>query len=200
MKIFGTMALAIAMIFSASAVVPTTAAQAASVVVTSTVTGGPGSYTHTFTLTNNIGGTNDIYFFGVDLAGSIIGTPLAWADSGNQNADWTNSSYGGSSTVYPNTWCCSLGGTPSGTTTSGFQILSTLNPSTINFFVYASGGSYSGSDAFYTGSNPGFEGLVNSQAGAVPEPAAWAMLLLGFGIVGSGVRSRRKQGMTVTCA
>lgn len=32
-------------------------------------------------------------------------------------------------------------------------------------------------------------GLVN--AGAIPEPATWAMLVLGFGVIGGSIRSRR---------
>lgn len=35
---------------------------------------------------------------------------------------------------------------------------------------------------------------------AVPEPATWAMMLLGFGLVGAGLRSRRKQSVRVTYA
>lgn len=35
---------------------------------------------------------------------------------------------------------------------------------------------------------------------SVPEPATWAMMLLGFGMVGAGVRSRRKPAIQTTYA
>jgi hypothetical protein len=37
-------------------------------------------------------------------------------------------------------------------------------------------------------------------AGAVPEPATWAMMIVGFGIVGFGLRTRRKQTVRVAYA
>ncbi len=42
----------------------------------------------------------------------------------------------------------------------------------------------------------GVEGLSGLTAGAVPEPASWAMLIAGFGLVGATMRRRRT--MTVT--
>ena len=36
--------------------------------------------------------------------------------------------------------------------------------------------------------------------GAVPEPATWAMMLMGFGLVGFGLRNRRKPVVRVTYA
>lgn len=35
--------------------------------------------------------------------------------------------------------------------------------------------------------------LISESVAAVPEPATWAMMLLGFGMAGAGLRSRRKQ-------
>jgi hypothetical protein len=37
-----------------------------------------------------------------------------------------------------------------------------------------------------------FTGTVVVGGGVVPEPATWAMLILGFGLVGSGLRIRRR--------
>ena len=55
--------------------------------------------------------------------------------------------------------------------------------------------------------NPiGYAGVLGSTSvdtvatSAVPEPATWAMMLLGFGILGFGMRSRRKQSVRVTYA
>ncbi len=47
-------------------------------------------------------------------------------------------------------------------------------------------------------------GKVNATSGfataALPEPATWAMMLMGFGMVGAGLRSRRKRAVRVTYA
>ena len=42
--------------------------------------------------------------------------------------------------------------------------------------------------------------LASAGAGAVPEPATWAMLVLGFGAAGGAMRARRKLGTTVSYA
>jgi len=39
-----------------------------------------------------------------------------------------------------------------------------------------------------------------TQQGAVPEPASWAMMIVGFGLVGSGLRQRRHAVRTVAKA
>jgi hypothetical protein len=58
---------------------------------------------------------------------------------------------------------------------------------------------------FLTGGDPG--GTANSirqvrinlaENGAVPEPATWAMMLLGFGAVGAAMRRSRKKGVLVS--
>ena len=44
-------------------------------------------------------------------------------------------------------------------------------------------------------------GLVTTfDSGAVPEPATWAMMLMGFGMAGFGLRNRRKPTVSVTFA
>lgn len=49
----------------------------------------------------------------------------------------------------------------------------------------------SGPDGFYTGS---------ATLGGVPEPMTWAMMFLGFGLVGAGLRRRSKQTVRVAYA
>ena len=45
----------------------------------------------------------------------------------------------------------------------------------------------------YYGSKGGsYAGTFNFGAGAVPEPAAWAMMIAGFGLVGAAMRRRTK--------
>jgi hypothetical protein len=185
---------------SVAAMLLSTSALAAPVEVSVVKTGTSGAYTYDFSLTNNIGGTNSLYFFGVDLDGTIVGTPLTWSGSGNQNAGWTNQFYGGSTTVYPNTWCCSYGGTPIGQTTSGFRVESALDPATIKFFAYAVFGTAPDGDGhFNTSYNPGYEGVV-SLAGGVPEPATWALMILGFGAIGGAMRRRQSVAAKVRFA
>jgi hypothetical protein len=39
---------------------------------------------------------------------------------------------------------------------------------------------------------------ISADRGAVPEPATWAMLVLGFGAIGGAMRSRRRHNLTVS--
>src|SRR5262245_36697130 len=53
--------------------------QADPIDVTYSVTGSAGSWVLDFSVTNNLGGTNDIYFFGVSLTDpNNIGGPAFW--------------------------------------------------------------------------------------------------------------------------
>jgi hypothetical protein len=48
----------------------------------------------------------------------------------------------------------------------------------------------------YTGKGTGTAvQLINSTAGAVPEPASWAMMLTGFGLVGGAIRHRKSAAL-----
>ncbi|WP_404710289.1 PEPxxWA-CTERM sorting domain-containing protein [Sphingomonas sp. MMS24-J13] len=48
----------------------------------------------------------------------------------------------------------------------------------------------------YTGKGTGTEvQLINSTVAAVPEPASWAMMLAGFGFVGSSIRRRKTSAL-----
>jgi hypothetical protein len=41
-----------------------------------------------------------------------------------------------------------------------------------------------------------FPFTINGSAGAVPEPASWALMIIGFGAVGSSLRARRRSALT----
>ena len=60
-------------------------------------------------------------------------------------------------------------------------------------------------DSFATSGNANRQVLLNSlsirgnMSGAVPEPATWAMMLLGFGFIGGAIRfTKRRQRLTLS--
>jgi hypothetical protein len=177
-------------------------AQAAPVDVSYSVSGSADNYTYNFSVTNNLGGTNLIYFFGVELpVYDITGSAVGWAPANNP---WNNSGYGGSNISYNNVWCDSgcAGIGPfsiaSGNTLSGFLALdiSPTPQSGIHWFAYAFNGVYDGGGNFSSNNNPGFEGVAG--VSAVPEPSTWAMMILGF--AGVGFMAYRRKSKPVLMA
>ncbi len=93
-----------------------------------------------------------------------------------------------------------LGGTPSSFNASigGTSVLSLTNPGAFAYTVYS--GTFTATSAatalrFTFQQDPSFFRLdaisVSMISGAVPEPAAWAMMIGGFGLVGASLRRRR---------
>jgi hypothetical protein len=160
-----------------------------------TVSGSANDYTLSFSVTNNLNGTNDIYFFGVALpATDIVGSPASWGPYANGDNGWNNAAYGGNSTTYNNVWCCNLSaGIVPGATASGFSILDTADavaPTSVDWFAFAYGGTWTGGGNFFTDSNPGFQGDASTTVSATPEPSS--LMLLGSGFVGLAGALRRK--------
>ena len=51
-----------------------------------------------------------------------------------------------------------------------------------------------------SGGNGSYAGTFSvATLAAIPEPASWAMMLIGFSAVGSTLRRRRRQTTAVTC-
>ena len=48
------------------------------------------------------------------------------------------------------------------------------------------------------GSGGTYEGSVNVLGAAVPEPATWGMMIIGMGMVGAGLRMRKRRGVMQT--
>lgn len=69
--------------------------------------------------------------------------------------------------------------------------LSAINSSgTLGFFFNSAPGQY---EEYSTGTGGSFASIVISSAGAVPEPATWGMMLIGFAGLGlAGYRASRK--------
>ncbi len=177
-SVFSTLGLALAIMIFA---VPTMAAP----IVSYGVSGSAGNWVLDFSVTNTLGGTNYIYFFGVQLpAPDITGTPTGW--NSTIWPTWSNSSFGGSSIIYNNNWID--GEILNGNTLSGFNVTvnTTTAPTSVPWFAYGYGGTYSGTDHFNNSGNPGFEGRAGS---AVPLPGA--LLLFGPGLVGLAAIRRR---------
>lgn len=74
-------------------------------------------------------------------------------------------------------------GQPTGSTAAGFTYTSAVPAGLKAQYVR-----YSVASTNVPGSNPGLAEI--GLTGSVPEPATWAMMLLGFGMVGFGLRSR----------
>ncbi|HEX4179232.1 MAG TPA: PEPxxWA-CTERM sorting domain-containing protein [Caulobacteraceae bacterium] len=99
-------------------------------------------------------------------------------------------------------------GAYTGTNNEGFQLLGVYNAGSTPWtpFVIGSGGTFvvpTGATRLYLGLPDGFSfaglpGTYNDNTGGfsvsgVPEPATWAMMLMGAGIMGAAMRSTRRK-------
>ena len=181
------------------------AAQASPIDVSYTVSGSAGNWTYDFSVTNNLGGTNDIYYFGVEMipgggGRNIAGSPPNWDPDAINSVNWSTSSYGGLNITYDNIWINVNYPTSilPGQTLSGFQVgSSAATPlSSVPWFAWSAVGTYPGSfcniNCGAPFGNPGFQ---YDAFPAVPEPSA--MWLLGSGVVGLGGRRWLRRQSTI---
>jgi len=143
-------------------------AQAGPVDVACTVSGSSGNWLVDCSVTDNLGGTNNLYFFGVLMpTRDITASPAGWDP--NAVNSYNPGAYGGSNTNYDNLWVTNPTGSTlilPGQTLGGFQARSTAiaMPTAVPWMAVAAGGTYLGSGcSFICGppySNVGFEGIA----------------------------------------
>ena len=167
-----------------------TTAHAAPVDVTCTVSGSAGNWLLDFAVSDHLGGTNNLYLFGVvSSQHNIPASPTGWDP--NAVNGYNPAGYGGSNTNYNNLWITSPSGSTTivpGQTLSGFHVSNSdaAMPTNVPWMAVAAGGAYMGPGcSFICGApydNPGFEGI------AVPVVLAVGDAPLGvaaFALVGS---------------
>ena len=102
----------------------------------------------------------------------------------------------GSSAIQSGTTWSPLGGTSSGCFSSGCGntgwIQSTYNIGTAGSYKIRFGATNFGDTAFQSGL--AFTGITiaGEPVGAIPEPATWMMMLMGFGLIGAAMRRKRQ--------
>ena len=145
-----------------------TTAHAAPVDVTCTISGSAGNWLMDFAVSDHLGGTNNLYLFGVVASQhNIPASPTGWDP--NALNGYNPSGYGGSNTNYNNLWITSPSGSTTivpGQTLSGFQVRNSdaAMPTNVPWMAVAAGGVYTGPGcSFICGpphDNPGFEGIA----------------------------------------
>jgi hypothetical protein len=133
--------------------------------VSYTVSGSTGNWTLDFSVTDNLIGTDQgFYFFGVSLSSdNNTGSPTDYGPwTPQESAPWSNTELGGSSVLYNDTWVDDGNSAPPGTTTSGFEVTisDAVAPTAVGWYVFTTGGipyCYTPLDCTL---NPGFEGAI----------------------------------------
>ncbi len=80
-------------------------------------------------------------------------------------------------------------GNPTGVSNLSFEIFTAGGPLTLGSTLYNGQALYFAADVLSNGTTGNVAGGVL----AVPEPATWALMILGFGMLGSGLRLRRRE-------
>ncbi|WP_114226517.1 MULTISPECIES: PEPxxWA-CTERM sorting domain-containing protein [Sphingomonas] len=131
----------------------------------------------------------NIYLYAAGSTTNLLGThfsftPAACGSLANE--------FGGSTTGTNN---LSFGGTCTGSYDSFAQTIATIAGAsyTLGFNANFSGGGESAGNA-------GLRADVSNAVAAVPEPGTWALMILGFGAVGYGMRRRRATTTSVAFA
>ncbi len=184
------------------------------------VSGSAGNWLYDFSVTNNLGGSTEIYYYGVALPNAVVGSivyPSGWF-AGNPGG-WNWSGYGGSNTNYNTLWItCPSPSCPAGyplseiytgQTLSGFQIsdsgltaLTSVSWFAVDVGYYAPPQPGCSFICFAPYTNPGFEGLATPAAATseTPLPAALPLFGTGLGITAFLARRRKRKNTAAIAA
>ena len=160
---------------------------------TFTTAGTSGDWTYSFTFTNHVGDGFYAYMFTLmDPDGAVIGIPPGYA-AFSFNPNWDDPE---APDIFFNTgWIDDVGyGFANGLSLSGFVLHDTAaeKKTSFSFLSYADS-----DDLDYQGPhyNPGWNpAFITTAVAATPAPeaASWAMMVGGFGLIGSAMRIRRR--------
>lgn len=160
-------------LFAAATAIAAVAAVPASAVVIVLTAGTNGTYTGGFDTTVSTPGTfSHTYTFEIPTAGTTSTGLITIASSALSNLDLTSATFNGQALAMSGPGIFETGSITI-PTSAGWQTL-VVNGTTPN------NGTYSGSISFTPSANQT----------AVPEPATWAMMVMGFGAVGFAMRRR----------
>lgn len=159
-----------------------------------TVTGAPTLVGGRTYATNAAGVVQDAGAFGIPTGGSIFdffngftaGSLIATLNGTNSVQVFTTSVANGAGSNTPPTALTYTGSLASLFSLSSQQLVG----ATLNFRVDDSG--YDDNDGSFFIEAATFAPATNVQPAAVPEPATWAMMLIGFGAIGSTLRRRKR--------
>lgn len=156
-------------------------------VVNYTVSGTPGQYTLNFTLNNTTPGTSgfDIYFFGVQVDGSVSGSPSGYHSSYYAIPHTVEVTGPAFDWPFNNTWIDpSYTLLPTGATLSGFKVSDTdLNaPKSVQYFAFG----YDAGVPYTSAGNENMSSPYNSPlfvgyaVAVVPEPTTISLITVGW--------------------
>jgi hypothetical protein len=155
---------------------------------------------HAFVFDLNPGGVN-LGTLNYTNFQTVIGTnpPTATTafSAASGSAPYSDSPFGGAWTNAIDYNKGTNGNSSTNASNFSFQLTNQFNDLSLSMLTF--GDIYNGShiyvaaDVFANGTT----GNVGSTGGAVPEPASWALMIMGVGAIGAAMRQRRAQALTV---
>ena len=81
-----------------------------------------------------------------------------------------------------------------------FTYAASQNDGTSAYFQFSTRNNATGLDEEYANGLMNIESITVASVGAIPEPATWLLMIVGFGMVGASIRSKRRQSSGVVAA
>lgn len=178
----------IALMMSASALLASAPASAATFLLGFSGTGGAATDSASITITTsdipNVFGTFNV-LSAIGTVGSDVITGLINVTGTPNGTNTPDNLFNIDNAFKPSSPFVSLAGLYFGSATSQYNLFSQNG----SYELYqATGGAYTSNS------------VGSLSVAAVPEPGAWALMLLGLGVMGSSMRRRRKQNISVSFA